>query len=67
MEQNFETDVHNNAYSLLLKLLDKQPQLLSACPPHSAGGVSTGQFINGLYDQLLILVRKNLSAGKDAG
>lgn len=62
-----ESDVHNTAYSLLLKVLDSQPQLLSSCPPHGAGGVSTGQFINSLYDQLVVLSRKNLSDGSTAG
>lgn len=60
--ENTESDAHNTAYSLLLKVLDSQPNLLSECRLHDEGGMNAGQFINGLYDQLVVLARKNHSA-----
>lgn len=67
MTQISDSDVHQTAYTLLLKVLDSQPEMLTACPSHGPGGKSAGEFLNGLYDQLLVLSRKYLSDGQAGG
>lgn len=56
---NHNADVHYSAQILLLKILETQPNLISNCGQHGQGGINAGQFINSLYDQLVVLAQKN--------
>ena len=58
--QEFEAAAHRGAYNLLFKALEFQPQLMAGSGIHKVGGNNMGEFLNGLYDQLVELSRKNL-------
>lgn len=59
--RRLEVFVHQEARSLLRAMLEAQPQLLTGRPGNADGGKGAGEFINALYDQLVVLTRKSLS------